>query len=237
MKHECIYCNSQTTACAVPCAERLNPEHVCCTCGTKTECELPYKVVCSKANCQLLFKVDHYKQLLEDANGEISKLKSRNNEWRIANIGSLAAQRLCDDGTLEISGIKSFVSRQRATWDNDDIAIETHYIVMCLHQEFAEQYSQFLNERAVKLQIKKDLIKKTADNLNKAQKQREGLANNDGTLKSPKKIETKLTPFEKTVLHNMKSLKLTQVQAEEITRAMGLGVGETARDLKSLGLI
>lgn len=218
MTHKCEYCDKVISS-----GQTVQGM----TCKCPDECEIDSKVVCESGLCQLKFKIDWYQIELTKANTDISKLKALNNQFRIANIGSIAAQRLIDDGTLDITGIKSFTSRQRLTWD--EIPIETGYILMCLHEEFAKQWASFLNEKAVKVQIRKELIDRTNKKINEAQKIRDGKLNQDGSEKksSPK---AHLNDFEKLVLHHIK-LGMTQDQAEQSVRAMG-AVGEVRKETK-----
>lgn len=234
MIHKCEYCDNTAKPCNTPCSLKHDKSHVCCTCDKDpSSCELPHRIVCDASLCNLKYQVDWYKIKLEESQNDISKLKALNNQFRIANIGSQAAQRLVEDGTLEISGIKIFVSRQRVTWE--DIPIETGYILMCLHEEFSKQWASFLNEKAVKVQIRKELIAKTEANLAKNEKIRKGELNPDGSKPVPKVAKATLNAYEKIVLHNMKTLKMSQTDAENFAKAMGMS-GE-ARDLKSLGVV
>lgn len=229
MTHKCEYCNTQINSCSKPCVERLNKTHVCCTCNVDSStCELPQRVVCSSALCNLKYQVDWYKIQLEESNNDVAKLKALNNQFRIANIGSEAAKRLVENGTLDITGIKVFVSRQKISWE--DIPIDTGYILMCLHEEFSKQWAGFLNEKAVKVQIKKDLIAKTENALKKSTAIREGKLNSNETLPRVT-VSAKLNDFEKLVLHNMTKLKMDQAAAESFSRSMG-AKGEVRKETK-----
>ena len=225
MTHKCEYCDKVITS-------GQQADGITCTCKDNPEtCEMSVRVVCDEGLCQLKFKVDWYQIELQKANGDIAKLKAINNQFRIANIGSIAAERLVKDGTLDIIGIKSFTSRQRLTWD--EIPVDTGYILMCLHEEFAKQWAAFLNEKQVKVQIKKELIDKTHKRINEAQKIREGKSVSvNGEVKDKKKTSrANLTPFEKIVFHNMSQLKMSQTQAIDFAHSMG-AVGEVRPETK-----
>lgn len=230
MTHKCEYCSNEIKPCTKPCLQtREDKNHVCCTCDVSTEhCELPVRIVCDTALCNLKYTVDWYKIKLGESQGDIAKLKALNNQFRIANIGSQAAKRLVEDGTLDISGIKLFVSKQKLTWE--DIPIDTGYILMCLHEEFAKQWAGFLNEKAVKVQIKKELIQSTEAKLATANKIREGKLNADETAKKYTS-RSNLNPFEKIVLHNMRTLKMSESDAVKFAQSMG-ATGEIRPETK-----
>src|SRR5437773_12029447 len=100
MTHKCEYCDKQIAPCNSPCHERASDKnHVCCTCDVDSaKCELPQRIVCDTPLCNLKYQVDWYKIKLDEAQNDIVKLKALNNQWRLANIGTNAAQKLIDNG-------------------------------------------------------------------------------------------------------------------------------------------
>lgn len=231
MLHKCEYCDKVMSPCATPCHDFLQDKnHVCCTCPSES-CELPANIVCDSSLCNLKHQVDWYKRKFEESQTDNVKMRNTLNQFRIANIGTVTAQELIDKGILDISGIKIFWAKQSLTWEN--IPIETGYILMSLHEEAAKRWASFLNEKAVKVQIKKELIQATEAKLKKAQAQREIKIE---PKPQPGRVKREpLTPFEKIVFHNMKTMNISQDKAEEMAKMFG--AEGSCRNLKELGYI
>lgn len=228
MTHKCEYCNKIITS-------GQTIDGVKCSCDKNPDtCEMESRIVCESALCQLKFKVSWYETKLEAAQNEIAEQKNLINQFRIINIGAQQTQKLIDDGTLEITGIKSFWTRQKMTWD--EIPVEVGYTLMTLMDEGAKMWAGFLNEKAVKITIRKDLIAKTEKKLKENQQIRAGIANNDGSRKSNKQLISQLTKIEKMIYDRMKTFKWTQAQAEESFTTMGMVLNPKPRNLKDMGI-
>src|SRR5687768_11870885 len=100
MTHKCEYCDTVIES-------GQSADGIKCTCPD-TNCEMSPKIICDEKLCQLKFKVDWYQTKFEEAQNDIAKQKAVLNQFRIVNIGASAVERLMQDGTLEITGIKSF---------------------------------------------------------------------------------------------------------------------------------
>ncbi len=237
--HKCEYCNSQIKPCVRPCLEaKQDKSHVCCTCDKdEKSCELPERIVCSDSLCNLKYSVEYYKLRLEELKSEttqyeakIKDLKELSNEWRLVNLDRSNIVELVNRGAVGLGNIKLFVTQRKLTWDR--FPVDIGYTIMCLHEEFSKQWANWLNEKAVKITIKKDIVEASEKKLKTAQATRDGLLNANGEVK---KVKVTLNDKEKVVLHYMKKLGLSQVNAVASADAMGM-TGEV-RDLKSLGVI
>jgi hypothetical protein len=235
MKHECIYCSTVITPCSQPCAlKRDEPEHICCVCDVnESQCELESRVVCENEHCVLKNQIDWYKIKLEEYQQDSVKMKSLINQFKQVNIGVDAWKKLMSTGELDITQIVSFVKRQRMTFDQ--FSDEEAYALMCLHEEFTKQLSQFLNEKHVKVHIKRELIKQTEEKLAKAQKIREAKPETL-TKKNEPKVRVNLNPTEKLVLHHIKTLGMPFETAKDYV-INSLKMPNECRNLKELGVI
>lgn len=245
MTHKCEYCATSIKPCAAPCLDKKDKDHVCCTCNIdEAKCELPERIVCANSLCNLKYSLDYYKNRLEELKGEaklnenkLADLIALVNEWRLLNVGSPSSNivDIIAKGALSIGNVKLYVTQQRLTWDR--FPVEVGYIIMCLHEEFLKQWGEWLNQKAVKQGIKKDITDKTNKDLKTSEAIRNGLAKADGSLKSEKQVKTTLTKTEKIILDRIKTFGWTQNQAEESLTAMGMVLEPKPRNLKELGLV
>src|ERR1700759_4975090 len=131
MNHTCVYCHKVSTPKGCKCGVGIT--------GLTYTCELPESICCESSECNLRFQLDSYKLRLEEAHGEVSKLKALNNQFRTICIGPKSMEQLVNDGTVDTSTIRLFVAKQRASIDQ--ISVETCLVFMEFYQKMSEMFA------------------------------------------------------------------------------------------------
>ena len=222
MTHKCDYCDTSIKPCAQPCSERAAKSHVCCTCDIDpTLCESPERVICTGVICQFKFQTDFYETKLQDlkleVKSEASKLKDISNTLRILGIGPEALEVLIRNHEINIPGI--FINHDEtfswASMPTEDL-VTVGLRFLNSYEKVTKQWASWLNEKAIKVHIKKEQLETTQANIKKAEKIRNKEVTGDA---KPKLV--KFNAFEKVVVAFMER-GLTQEQAESHVRKMGM---------------
>jgi hypothetical protein len=237
--HKCKYCDKEIT-------EGSTVEGVKCKCDkTPSTCELPSVVVCSGGLCQMRFRLDWQETRINELQAtndksqeQISELKAICNINRVLGLTPKALEVLIQTQGINTQGL---MIAQNPEWSWDKMATDDLIVVgmriLESNEKVAHIWAQFLNDKGInRIQVKKDQLEQTNKKLKQAQDIRTGIANSDGSKKSPAAIKQVLTKEEKFLLQNMKTLGLSQA---EMIKSLGFtGMDFTkCRDLKSLGLI
>lgn len=256
MTHKCEYCDKILLPCKIQAWIDANPDkeytgldenylnckfkgqenHLCCTCDKdESLCEVSPNVVCDGPLCQFKFQVYYLETELEKLKGQekeaIASLKELSNSNRILGISPKALEIIIQKEGFNIPTIMFVKHNERFTWDlmKPDDLVTVGLAFMRNYETLAKQWAAFLNEKSVKVNIKKELIDQSSKKVKEAQKSR----NDNGTEKEKPKprVSAKLNDFEKIVLHNMRSMNITMAQAIEFARSMG-AAGEIRPETK-----